>query len=155
MSWLKRGSGRSNMARTRFWTTLVVLAHTALSAVHGTAHVQLGVPVFPTAFHFGVIVGVMTLAPLGVMALLLAAYSRTSLTLLLISMAGGLSFGLYYHYLAPGPDHCSQIPAGPWGVVFHVTACLLAAVELLGCVIAARGLVASPMRASARPRRIS
>jgi hypothetical protein len=46
------------------WGTAAVLAHTAVSAVHGVAHIQVGVEVFPSLFHFVVIVGVITLAPL-------------------------------------------------------------------------------------------
>jgi hypothetical protein len=122
------------------WATGLVLAHLIVSAVHGWAHLQVGVPVFPTLFHLLFIVGVITVTPILAMLLLWTPWRRTGGWLLLVSLAGSLFFGLHYHYLAHGPDHVSQIPAEGWGLVFQATALLLAVTEALGCAIAAWAL---------------
>jgi hypothetical protein len=51
-----------------------------------------------------------------------------------------LLFGVYYHYIASGPDHMSQIPEGTWGMVFHLTAALLVVVEGLGSAVGLWGM---------------
>jgi hypothetical protein len=128
------------MYNTAKWGSAAVVAHTVISGCHGLAHLQVGVPIFPTAFHFVCIVGVITLAPITSMLLLWTSWRRAGAWLLLVSLAGSLLFGGYYHYLAPGPDHCSQIPNGGWGILFHATAALLIVTEVWGCGIAARAL---------------
>jgi hypothetical protein len=49
------------------------------------------------------------------------------------SMFGALVFGLWNHYLVPGTDNVSSMPANAWGAAFQVTAVLLAVTETWGC----------------------
>ena len=128
------------MRQIAIWGTVVVLAHAVVSAVHGVAHMQVGVEIFPTLVHVVFVVGVITVAPLVAMALLWTRFRRAGALLLLVSMAESLGFGVWYHYLAHGPDHVSQIPHGAWGMVFHVTAFLLCVTEILGLHVGMRGI---------------
>jgi hypothetical protein len=125
---------------------VVVLAHALVAAVHGVAHLQVGVEVFPSVFHRVFILGVITLAPFLALALLWTPFRRAGVLVLLGSMAGSLLFGAFYHYLTPGPDHVSQIPSGAWGMVFHITAILLAVTEALGCCVGVWGLLRGTRR---------
>ncbi len=122
------------------WGTAAVLAHAAVSILHGLAHEQVGVEAFPTLFHRVFILGVITAAPLVAMVLLWTRFRRAGAWLLLASMAGSLLFGVFYHYLAPGPDHATEIPGGAWGAAFHATAFLLVVTEAWGCWVAAAAL---------------
>jgi hypothetical protein len=66
---------------------------------------------------------------------------RTGGALLSISMAGALVFGVYYHFILPGPDHVTHIglPVSPhMRDIFDVSALLLAFFECLGVLGGAR-----------------
>jgi hypothetical protein len=123
---------RRSMYKVAKWGTAAVAAHTVVSALHGVSHVQVGIEPFPSLFHLVFILGVITLAPVVSLFLLWMLFRRAGAWLLLLSMAGSLIFGVYYHYLAPGPDHFSEVPAGVWGILFHGTAVLLVVTELWG-----------------------
>jgi hypothetical protein len=121
------------MPQVAKWATAVVAAHAVVSALHGVAHVQVGVAIFSSPLDLVFIPGVITLAPVIAVVLLWTPWRRAGAWLLLGSLAGALLFGALNHYVAPGPDHVSQVPEGGWGAVFHVTAFLLAVTEALGC----------------------
>src|SRR5262249_17383057 len=139
---------RTNMSKSASWGTAVVAAHAVVSAVHGVAHAQVGVAIFPSLFHLVMIVGVITLAPVAAAVLLWTPFRRAGAWLLVASMAASLLFGVFYHYSAAGPDHVSQIPQGNWGMLFHVTAALLAVTEVLGCGVGLGALIRRPRNAS-------
>jgi hypothetical protein len=128
------------MHRTVKWATAVVAAHAAVAAVHGAAHLQVGVAVFPSPLHVVFILGVITLAPLTAVALLWGPFRRAGALLLLTSMAAALAFGAVNHYLTPGPDHVCHIAEGAWGSLFRGTAFLLVVTEALGCGVGAWAL---------------
>ena len=66
---------------------------------------------------------------------------RAGGALLALSMAGALVFGVYYHFILPGPDHVTHISL-PVSLdmrdIFDVSAVLLALFECLGVLAGAR-----------------
>lgn len=115
------------------YATIVVLAHALVGWLHGRAHSALDVPLTPAqdAFVYVVIVA----APLIAAALLWTPWRSWGTILLFASMAGSLIFGVYFHFVAIGPDHVSMLQEGTARSMFQVTAVLLSLTETLGAVI--------------------
>lgn len=112
---------------------LVVLAHLAVTVLHGRAHTGAVVPVstLATVFIFGVII----VAPL-VGAVVLWFFSiETGAWLLALSLAASLIFGVVNHFILESPDHVARI-AVEWKGLFTATAVLLALTEALGSGLA-------------------
>lgn len=122
----------------RSLATVAVLAHLAVSLVHGYAHTQLGVGL-STWQNFYVII-VITFAPIVALALVWTRHSRIGFILLALSMIGAFVFGGYYHYVGISPDHVSHLPPGDAQGMFRVTAVLLLATELFGAVVGVLGI---------------
>ena len=122
----------------RSLSTIAVLAHLLVSLVHGYAHTELGVGL--SAWQNWYVVVVITLAPLVALALVWMRQERIGFALLVISMAGSLIFGGYFHYIGISPDHVSHLPPGDAQGTFRVTAVLLLATELFGAVVGALGM---------------
>ena len=120
------------------WVTIAVLAHLAVSILHGQAHTRLGVGLssWQQLFVFTVIL----LAPLAALVLSFTRYDGTGLWLLLASMLGSLIFGACYHYLIISPDHVSHLPLGDARGLFQTTALLLVLTEAFGVAVAAQAL---------------
>jgi len=118
--------------------TIAVLAHLLVSLVHGYAHTELGVGL--SAWQNWYVVVVITLAPLVALALVWMRQERIGFALLVISMAGSLIFGGYFHYIGISPDHVSHLPPGDAQGTFRVTAVLLLATELFGAVVGVLGM---------------
>lgn len=110
--------------------TLVVIAHTLISALHGLAHLLIPVPISPLQALF--IAGVISALPIIALLLVWRQQVKWASTVLLVSMAGSLLFGLYNHFVVISPDHFSQMPPTSLGVLFQVTAVLLAVSEGVG-----------------------
>lgn len=110
--------------------TLVVIAHTLISALHGLAHLLIPVPISVLQALF--IAGVISALPIIAVILIWKQQVRWASTMLLVSMAGSLLFGLYNHFAVVSPDHFSQMPPTSLGVLFQVTAILLAVSEGIG-----------------------
>ena len=120
----------------------IVIAHTIIVALHGLAHEALPVPIslFQSLF-----VGIVIIFVAGLAALLLwTPFSRMGAVLLLGSMVGSLTFGLYNHFILVSADHVSRIPFTGWGILFQVTAVLLAIMEGLGIGVSIWGLKQIP-----------
>src|SRR5215469_11196833 len=108
-----------------------IAAHFVVGAVHGAAHARLGVTLTPAQDTF---VNVVILAaPLLAGLLIWRPAPRAGGWLLLASMFGALIFGVFSHFVVPGPDNVSSVPANAWGAVFQATAVLLAVTEVWGC----------------------
>lgn len=122
----------------RSLATVAVLAHLAVSLVHGYAHTQLGVGL-STWQNFYVII-VITFAPIVALALVWTRHSRIGFILLALSMIGAFVFGGYYHYVGISPDHVSHLPPGDAQGMFRVTATLLLATELFGAIVGVVGM---------------
>jgi amino acid permease len=81
----------------------LVVLHFILSVIHGVAHRDLAVALdnFQRTFVAIVIIA----APVVAAYLLWKGQLRAGSMLLALSMLASLAFGVYYHFLAPGPDN--------------------------------------------------
>ena len=130
---------------------LVVLAHTIIMLVHGAAHMRLNVGLSAwDSFYVLCIVGI---GPIAGLLLSRSGWQCAGATILFAAMTGALLFGLWKHFIAPGPDHVMHLKTGPWRVPFQVTAVLLAVSEAAGAVVAfmllqslPRGVLSQPVR---------
>jgi hypothetical protein len=117
----------------------IVLFHLALNVVHGMAHARLGIGL--NAFQDSFVALVIVVAPLFAAYLIWKNNMRTGGALLALSMAGALVFGLYYHFILPGPDRVTDINlpiSFDMRDIFDVSAVLLALFECLGVLAGAR-----------------
>src|SRR5215467_13036502 len=112
---------------------LVVLAHLAVTVLHGRAHTGAVVPVstMATVFIFSVII----VAPLAGAVVLWFFSIETGAWLLALSLAASLIFGVVSHFILESPDHVARI-ATDWRAMFMLTAVLLALTEALGSGLA-------------------
>jgi hypothetical protein len=117
----------------------IVLVHLALNIAHGMAHGRLAIGL--GAFQQWFVVIVITAAPLFAAYLVWKGRSRSGGALLAIAMAGALVFGVYFHFVLPGPDHVAHfnLPIS-FGMrdIFDLTAVLLALFECLGVLAGVR-----------------
>jgi hypothetical protein len=116
----------------------IILTHLALSIAHAVAHSHLAIALtIAQTIFVGVVI---VLAPLVAAYFIRKRNLRLGGALLAISMAAALAFGIYYHFLVPGPDNVSQAdstkPAN-WRNLFEDTAMDLALIEGLGTVAGA------------------
>ena len=112
---------------------LVILAHFAVTVLHGRAHMGAVVPVSAAANLF--ILSVIVVAPL-VGAIVLWFFSvEGGAWLLALSLAASLVFGIVNHFILESPDYVARI-ASEWRGMFTVTAVLLALTEALGSGLA-------------------
>ena len=119
-------------------STVSVLAHLVVSMVHGRAHEGLAVGL--SSWQNMYVLIVIVIAPLIAMVLIWTRLARPGLVLLVISMAGSLTFGVAYHYVVISPDHVSHLPLGDAQGLFRTTALLLVLTELFGVVVGLWGL---------------
>ena len=109
----------------------VVLAHLALSLVHGLAHsgAQVALDLGGTLFVYLVIL----LGPLAGLAVS-RWRPRAGGWIVALTMSGSLVFGVINHFIIQGADHVTHV-APAWRTLFASTAALLAAVEAAGVAI--------------------
>jgi hypothetical protein len=109
---------------------LLVLAHFAVLAAHGSAHSQLniGVGMWQKAF----IAIIIFVVPLIATTMLWTRVRKLGVILLGLSLAGSLVFGVSYHFLIAGPDNALGPYHSGWGSAFRATALLLALIECAG-----------------------
>src|SRR5580704_14941434 len=109
-----------------------VFVHGAPLVLHGVAHAQLGI--YLESLLANIYIGlVLYAAPVAAAWLLWMGRIRLGGWLLVGSMLGSLVFEGYNHFLAMSPDHVSQVPAGPWGDTFRITAIASVITEILAC----------------------
>lgn len=115
------------------YATALVLLHALVTVIHGAAHVSESVygSVIDTIF----IVAVIGLAPFASIILLRMRRWQVGSIVFLAAMAGALIYGVYNHFMLPGPDNVVSFPFGNWRVIFQVTAVLLAVIETLGTLL--------------------
>jgi hypothetical protein len=111
----------------------IVVAHLAVTVVHGWAHAGAVVPVSMSANIF--IVTVIVAAPLAGVAILWWLSTPGGAWLLALSLAGSLAFGIVNHFVFESPDHVAHVVA-EWRMSFGITAVLLAITEALGSGLA-------------------
>jgi len=120
----------------------IIVFHLVVNVVHGAAHVHYQIPL--ALWQHVYIAAVIFAAPLAAGVLLLRpATLRAGAWLLLLSMAGALVFGVYFHFLLVGPDHISSVNLEGWGMLFFATAFFLAAIEAWAVTVALRLLRAA------------
>jgi len=116
----------------RILSIVLVLLHLLISIPHGMAHTNLSIQM--QSWQNAYILVVITILPL-VAAVLIWRHWRAGFLLLLVSMAGSFLFGLFYHFIAAGPDNVASLPAHPASDTFKVTAVLLALTEAAAGVL--------------------
>ena len=121
----------------------IVLLHLAVSVPHGVAHSDLHIAML--LWQNVYIWLVITLLPL-VAAVLIWKRRRVGFLILLLSMAGSFLFGIFYHFIAAGPDNAITLPAHAATRAFQVTAMLIALTEAAGFIIGLLGWRGSPQR---------
>ncbi|MBI2823447.1 MAG: hypothetical protein HYX69_02010 [Planctomycetia bacterium] len=126
-------NGRAAARMIALLTTLVVVVHFVVVALHSWAHVQLDIPLGPlgTGFVWVVII----VGPILAAVLAWTRYRRAAAVILTASMAGSLAFGFWNHFVVESNDHVGHIPAGTPGEVFVATAVALVIVELAGVAL--------------------
>ena len=123
-----------DIRRAWTWLAAAVLAHLAVSIVHGAVHDQAQVPMSRAANLFIYIV--ILAGPLIGLALTWPA-PRIGSWLIGISMAGALVFGLVNHFWLASPDHVTHVDPR-WRFPFATTAALLALTEAFAVGLAIR-----------------
>jgi hypothetical protein len=117
----------------------IVLIHFAINVAHAVAHKQLAIGL--NSFQKIFVAVVIVVAPLYAAYLIWKGNFRAGGALLALSMAGALVFGVYYHFILPGPDHVTHINL-PISLdmrdIFDVSAVLLALFECLGVLAGPR-----------------
>jgi len=124
------------MKSLRNLAIVIVLLHLAVSMPHGMAHSGLHIEM--QLWQNVYIWVIITLLPL-VAAVLIWKRRRAGFLLLLLSMAGAFLFGVFYHFIAAGPDNVATLPANPATRTFQLTAGLLALIEATGFVLGLLG----------------
>lgn len=113
----------------------IILAHAIMVVIHATSHIaeEIALPTAANAFVFVVIF----LGPFVALALLYSHHPLAGAWLLVVAMLGSFVFGMVNHLWLPGPDNLAQVGEEPWGIVFRVSALLLAALEAGGTLLGA------------------
>lgn len=122
----------------------IVLIHLVINIAHGTAHAQLGIGLDVVQKIFVAVV--ILAAPLVAGWLLWKNRVREGGWLLGISMAAAFAFGVYFHYIHPGPDNVNEPNlAAPLRSreLFENTAMDLAISEALGVVLGVAAILRS------------
>ena len=125
---------KSTHNRAWMWLAVVVIAHLAISFVHGAAHAEANIEMSRPANLFVFVV--ILAGPLIGLAWTLRS-RRTGAWLIAITMAASLVFGFVNHFLLAGADHVSHVDPD-WQPLFAATAVVLAITEALGAALAVR-----------------
>ena len=123
---------KAGIRTIRFLSLGVILAHLAISTIHGMAH--QGAMVTLTTLGSVYVLVVIMVAPLVAGGLLFTRWARIGALILALSMLGSFFFGGWYHFLSATNDHINQVH-GPWRPTFIWTAIVLALSELVGVMI--------------------
>jgi hypothetical protein len=111
--------------------TLIVLLRLAILFAHGAAHTHLHIDT--NAWQTAFIASVIFAGPILASILLWTRMQRLGLVLLGLTMAGSFVFGLYFHFIAAGPDNAAGLSNAGWGGMFRATSVLLAITEAFAC----------------------
>jgi hypothetical protein len=126
--------GHSTRART--WLTAVVLAHLAISFVHGQAHAGSHIQLSLAANIFVYLV--ILAGPLIGLALTWPA-ERIGNWVIAVTMAASLVFGVVNHFVVVSADHVAYVDPR-WRLLFATSAVLLAVTETIGSALAIRSI---------------
>ena len=121
----------------RVSVSILIWLHVVVVVLHGMAHGGAGVPFTSLSANalvvlaIGVVIGI---APLVALFLLSTRWFPWGALLLCLCMLGSLLFGVWNHFLLPGPDNIASLPAGIWQLPFRITAFSLALIEAAGTI---------------------
>jgi cytochrome bd-type quinol oxidase subunit 2 len=132
------GLNMKGLLMNRSLCTIAVVAHLLVTFFHGSAHAGLGVGL--TTWQNWYVAIVIMIAPQVALILIWTRHHRLGLLLLVLSMAGSVIFGTYFHYVFISPDHVSYLPPGEAQSMFRLTALLLVITELFALVLGLLGL---------------
>ena len=122
----------------------VVFLHLAVSLVHGAAHQGARVELDSAGMLFVYVV--IMAGPLVGIALTMRS-PQVGSSIVAITMAASLVFGLVNHFIIQGADHVAHVDAA-WRPLFTSSAVLLVVVEATGAVVGARGAIRARRRTS-------
>ncbi len=120
--------------------SILIWLHVIVVVLHGMAHGEAGVPFTSLSSNalvvlaIGVVIGI---APLVALSLLSTRWFQWGALLLCLCMLGSLLFGVWNHFLLPGPDNIASLSAGIWQLPFRITAFSLALIEVAGTIAGA------------------
>lgn len=117
---------------SHYWLSAAVAAHLAISIVHGAAHSGARVLLSPAATLFVFVV--ILAGPVAGLALMWRA-ARLGASLVAVTMAAALVFGIVNHFILVSGDHVSHVDPA-WRGTFAATAVLLALTESAGVGLA-------------------
>jgi|SRR5579859_3060987 len=126
--------------RTRSSVSLLIWLHVLVVILHGVAHAGAGVPFTSLSgsvvvvLAIGVVIGI---GPLVALSLLSTRWFHWGALLLCLCMLGSLLFGVWNHFVLPGPDNLASLSAGIWQLPFRITAYLLALIDAAGTIVGA------------------
>jgi amino acid permease len=118
---------------------LMILLHAIIATVHGLAHTRLGINL--NTFQSTYVLLVIMLAPIMAAVLLSTRHQRLGFAILVLSLAGSLVFGVYWHYLAESPDNVFHLHEGTPQSLFRLTAILLVLSEGCGIIVGLWGML--------------
>jgi hypothetical protein len=115
--------------------TVIVLAHLAVSLLHGAAHSGAAVPLSALQNAF---VWIVILAGPLVALWMIWTGRRFGPELLALTMGGSLVFGIVNHFVVESPDHVAHITSEAWRLPFQLSAAGLALLEAAGTAVGIR-----------------
>jgi hypothetical protein len=115
--------------------TLIVVAHLAVSLLHGAAHSGAAVPL--SALQNAFVWIVIFAGPLVALWLIWTG-RRFGPELLALTMGGSLVFGIVNHFVVESPDHVAHITSEAWRLPFQLSAAALALLEAAGTAVGIR-----------------
>lgn len=118
------------MTRTVRLAIVIIVLHALLAILHGVLHTRI--PVALSSLQLVFVAAVVLLAPLAAAVLLWRQEYRIGGSVLLVAMGASFVFGVYHHFVHDGPDHIAHIARTTAGMLFIVTAVLLAITEAIG-----------------------
>ena len=115
--------------------TVIVVAHLAVSLLHGAAHSGAGVALSALQNAF---VWIVILAGPLVALWMIWTGRRFGPELLALAMGGSLVFGIVNHFVIESPDHVAHIVSEAWRQPFQLSAAGLAILEAAGTAVGVR-----------------
>jgi hypothetical protein len=119
----------------RATASVIVVAHLAVSLIHGAAHAGAAVPL--SALQNAFVWIVIFAGPLVALWLIWTG-RRFGPELLALTMGGSLVFGIVNHFVIESPDHVAHITSEAWRLPFQLSAAGLTILEAAGTAVGIR-----------------
>ena len=138
----------------RVSVSILIWLHVIVVVLHGMAHGGAGIPFTSLSgsvvvvLSIGVVIGA---APLVALFLLWTRWFHWGALLLCLCMGASLLFGVWNHFVLPGPDNLTSLSASIWQLPFRITASALALLEAAGTIAGAWLFFGTTRTQAARP----